>query len=225
MLITALIIGFAGSLHCVGMCSPLAMLISGANKQRILINQLLYNAGRVITYSILGLFMGLIGVVVSFSGLQSMLSIGLGIFIILVVLFPRIEASLSPSLNLFLYRIKSGIGNRIKKSTCSSSVVTGILNGLLPCGMVYMALALAVIQDGLWSSVGFMTMFGLGTFPALLAAVYFASIIRKLIPVSWRRIQVTFFVLLAILMIGRGFQTDFSTHSHPVTVDGITECK
>ena len=223
MLITALIIGFAGSLHCVGMCSPLAMLIGGPDKQKILLNRLLYNSGRVITYSFLGLLMGLIGEVVSFTGLQNVLSIGLGVFIILVLLFPRIEASLSPAVNAFLYRVKSGIGNRIRKSTPSSSFVTGLLNGLLPCGMVYMALALALIQNSLWTSIGFMAFFGLGTFPALLASVYFAHVIKKIIPVSWRRIQVTFFVLLAILMIGRGFQSDFGTHK--VGADGITQCK
>lgn len=77
MIATALLVGLAGSLHCVGMCSPLVIAVSGVSKQYWL-NRILYNGGRIITYGILGAAVGAFGAVAGLTSLQTLLSATLG---------------------------------------------------------------------------------------------------------------------------------------------------
>jgi sulfite exporter TauE/SafE len=85
---TALVLGFMGSFHCVGMCGPIAMSIprSSSNFLSLTGSALLYNTGRVLTYSVFGLIFGFLGTGITIGGFQGSLSIILGAGIILGVI-------------------------------------------------------------------------------------------------------------------------------------------
>ena len=222
MYFAAIVIGFIGSMHCFGMCGPLAMLIHGRSNTRLLTNRLLYNTGRISTYVILGALAGAIGEVVNVGGIQNVLSIAAGLLILFALIFPRWSTRLSPPIALLVGKVKLAIGKQIGNPSPTSAYMSGVFNGFLPCGMVYMALALAVLQGSWIKGVAFMFLFGLGTLPALLAAAYMGTYLKRIIP-SWKKIQTVFLVLLASLMIGRGLWVD-SDH-HLISKDQAVECK
>src|SRR5688572_23370817 len=81
MFLTALIMGITGSLHCAGMCSPLAMSVTSMRSSAFS-NRLLYNLGRITTYGMLGALVTAIGYVLPMSKFQNLLSIVLGLTLI-----------------------------------------------------------------------------------------------------------------------------------------------
>lgn len=89
---TALIIGFAGSLHCVGMCGPIVLALPtkiNSKNLTFILKRLLYNIGRVTTYFLIGLGAGYVGQSVKLWGFQQLLSILIGIVILLWVIVPK----------------------------------------------------------------------------------------------------------------------------------------
>lgn len=191
---TALVLGFAGSFHCVGMCGPLAMSLP-RNSSRIsslTLTALIYNSGRVLTYSIFGLLFGVLGTQITISGFQGWLSILLGIAIITGVLLNRYftkhkRPSFYKKFNEYISIYYSLL---MRKKSHTALLGMGILNGLLPCAFVYSGLAAAVLTESPIHSMAYMTLFGIGTFPAMYFMYLVPSIlsldlrnsIRKLIP-------------------------------------------
>ena len=201
-MITALILGTVGSLHCVGMCGPIVLALPNTDqpgKWHFLIGRLTYNFGRIITYFILGFIFGGIGHIISLAGLQSTLSIALG-FIIIASLFLPINKSLDFINTSPLW--KKTLGKLFSKKSISALLGIGILNGLLPCGLVYTALAgAAAAGDSLYGAT-FMAVFGLGTIPALVAV----SIIGRITRINWQRLikkalPTTAFILGCLLIL------------------------
>ena len=88
--LSGLALGFLGSLHCIGMCGPIALALPSQSKSKLSFysGRLLYNLGRVITYSIMGLIIGLIGQKINLAGYQQIISVILGIAILIAVLLP-----------------------------------------------------------------------------------------------------------------------------------------
>ncbi|NMB80988.1 MAG: sulfite exporter TauE/SafE family protein, partial [Ignavibacteria bacterium] len=146
---TGFFVGLFGSLHCIGMCGPivLALPVIGDSQFKILLGRILYNLGRILTYTIMGALFGLFGSRLVLFGLQQDLSIVFGVIILLYVLTPRkIKIKVA---NTYIYRettniIKSRFASMISKKSNSSLFTIGVLNGLLPCGFVYVGIAGAV---------------------------------------------------------------------------------
>ncbi len=191
---TALVLGFAGSFHCVGMCGPLAMSLP-RNSSRIsslTLNALIYNSGRILTYSIFGLLFGILGTQITISGFQGLLSILLGIAIITGVVLNRyFTKHKRPSFyKKFNEYVSTYYGLLIRKKSLSALLGMGFLNGLLPCAFVYSGLAAAVLTESPIHSMTYMALFGIGTFPAMYFMYLAPSIlsldlrnsVRKLIP-------------------------------------------
>lgn len=168
----AFFIGLFGSIHCIGMCGPLAFAIPVNNNNwwRILSDKLLYNSGRVISYSVLGFLIGFIGHQLWLNGLQQGISLFSGLLIIMAGL-SRIfkiklsktsffKTTLSPVNHLFTYALQHRSGH----------LVIGLLNGFLPCGFVYIALIGAINTDSPAAAAQYMFWFGVGTFPLMLLA-------------------------------------------------------
>ncbi len=215
MFITAFILGFTGSLHCVGMCGPIAMMVNGTGPRRILVNRLLYNTGRIVTYVLMGVVVGMLGKIVHWGGVQGKVSVGVGVLIILMLFIPKIQSVFLPSLSGFVLNLKHAFARHLKSKKTFSAALTGMLNGFLPCGLVYAALALALIQATPLASAGVMIWFGLGTIPAMLAVAYSWQRIRKIIPWSFQRIQTAMLVAVAVLMIWRGLSAEMHLfHDH-----------
>ena len=182
ILISAFLLGLLGSMHCVGLCGPIVMAIPVKTQSKIatLTNGLVYNFGRTLSYSFLGAIFGLIGESLSIFFLQANLSIAIGTLILLYLILPKNIKSKVKSHSksrLFLEKLKSQISRQISRTTLSGSLFLGVLNGLLPCGLVYAALAGAVATGSLINSIFYMALFGLGTLPAMTFVYYFKNYI------------------------------------------------
>jgi uncharacterized protein len=187
-------LGLLGSLHCLGMCGPLILALPGP-KEKTFQNSILYSGGRIISYSVLGMLAGILTAPLRNFGLQQHLSIVAGILVILFAItnyFPRKYA------NGFLSKAEAYIKNKLSQqlgniqASKGNYLVFGILNGLLPCGLVYVALTGSLaIADPLQSSI-FTLGFGLGTSPAMTGVfimkkridISLRNKIRKLVPIS-----------------------------------------
>ena len=167
MIYAAFILGFAGSLHCLGMCGPLALALPGGNRRwgPLLASRLLYNVGRIITYSLIGLVMGALGHFVSFAGFQQGLSLVIGAALLLGLVFYRHAVFAQKLVGVVQQKVAALL--RVEHSAVLLPI--GLLNGLLPCGLVYAAAAASVLQGGVLAGGLFMLAFGLGTLPMMLA--------------------------------------------------------
>lgn len=208
-ILAGLTFGFFGSFHCIGMCGPIALALprNSSHRTYFVVSRLIYNSGRVITYTILGTFVGLFSRMISIGGYQQVLSIIVGSLLLLSLVWNRLRRLLSRMESLPSKLISKATA-RIKKlfntGGPGSLFLIGLLNGLLPCGFVYMALATAVTFGAVEKSVLFMGAFGLGTIPALLGV----SLAGGLMSVSFRRnlqkLSPYFITIVGIILILRG---------------------
>jgi len=208
-LAAALLLGLLGSFHCIGMCGPIALALPYAGKNLLakISSVAIYNFGRVFTYGVLGILAGTVGKGLALAGLQQVLSVGLGVLILIFFILPKFHPQTnSATLTFFSFttKVKAGLGNLFSRKKRHSLFLIGLLNGLLPCGLVYIALAGALALGDVFKSGLFMAFFGLGTLPVMMAV----SIFRSLFPVKVRsnlRRAIPFFVsAMAILLILRG---------------------
>lgn len=206
---SGLALGFLGSLHCIGMCGPIALALpsQGSSKLAFYFGRILYNLGRVVTYSIMGLLIGLVGQKINLAGYQQIVSIILGGLILIAVLLPAKIKNYFTQLAFIKFitkKLQSSIGALLRKSNTSSLFAIGVLNGFLPCGFVYVALAGAVALGDPEKSILFMALFGMGTIPAMFSA----SIVTSLFGQNFRRkiyrAVPIFASVLAVVFILRG---------------------
>jgi sulfite exporter TauE/SafE len=225
-LITAFTIGLVGSLHCLGMCGPIAIGIPLHKKNWALktAGGLLYNMGRIITYGVLGAIFGLLGRGIQLAGLQQWASIGIGIAMIVSVLFPvvfREKIKFDKLFTGYASRLIGSFKNLFTKSSLSSLFTIGLLNGLLPCGLVYMAIAGALNTNDMLMGIAFMIMFGIGTTPALLVLSLAGNVVSARFRAKASKVIPVFIVVLGILFILRGMNLGIpyiSPKSHKLEV-------
>ena len=205
--LTALTLGAVGSLHCIGMCGPIALALphGQASRWQQLMGTLLYNLGRVLTYALLGFIFGLLGQTISLAGFQQGLSIVLGIGLLFVSIFSSKKiSSLFTMPDRFAKTWRKVSGAFLRKRSLPGLAIIGLLNGLLPCGLVYVALAGATATGHVEQAVLFMVVFGVGTIPALFAVTTFG----KLLTVKWRqslsRLIPVVTAVLAVILVLRG---------------------
>ncbi|MEZ5083425.1 MAG: sulfite exporter TauE/SafE family protein [Bacteroidales bacterium] len=208
-LITALTIGLVGSLHCLGMCGPIAIGIplDRDNWWKKLAGGLLYNYGRITTYGVLGAIFGLLGRGIQLAGLQQWASIFLGIIMIVSVLFPfvfREKINLDKLFSGYAGRLIGSFRKLFVKSSMQNLFFIGLLNGLLPCGLVYMAIAGAINTNDVLMGVAFMVVFGIGTTPALLILSLAGNVVTAGFRKKVKHVIPVFIVILGILFILRG---------------------
>lgn len=230
MLVTTIIAGFTlglfGSLHCVGMCGPLALALPApfAKRNKQITSSLFYNTGRVVTYSLLGLLFGLIGKSFRLIGFQQLFSIIAGSsMMVLTVLYFVFKQSYQPRwFRDFTWKIQSFIAATLQKQ--SGSFWVGMANGLLPCGMVYAAIAGALVSNSITNATVFMASFGLATVPALLLLMLFGSGIPLHIRFKLRKLTPLVMMVVAALLIFRGMNLGIpyiSPEFHPVVSETL----
>ena len=146
----AFVMGLAGSLHCVGMCGPLALSlpVSHDNNLSRISGGLIYNSGRILSYASMGLLFGSLGSLVIATKWQSGLSIALGIIILLYILFPKkyFHFSATTFLGKPFMLLRQQLGKLFQSKKLSSLLFIGVLNGFLPCGLVYLCLTSSIIS-------------------------------------------------------------------------------
>ncbi len=205
----AFTIGIVGSFHCVGMCGPLAMALPLSNNSFVakLGGAFIYNAGRIVTYTVFGLVFGLIGQTAALFGFQQWLSIGTGALILLFIIMPKKYKMQSSTANYtqgFFTGVRTQLGRLFTKKNNTSLFVIGLLNGLLPCGLVYMAVAGAIAAGDIFNSVLFMAAFGLGTLPVMWSIAFFGNYVGISLRQKIRRAYPYMMAMMACLLILRG---------------------
>lgn len=210
-IISALGLGFISGFHCIGMCGPIALSMGLTKKQKanFYLQNITYQLGRISTYSIMGAVLGIVGAGFEISGFQKYLTFFVGILLIFMALFSfggKNFASQMPWLSKFLYYIKLNLGKLLQKSDYRSRYLTGILNGFLPCGMVYMALTASLASGGILQGAFFMALFGLGTFPFMFVVVLAGNLITQTFRVKILKIIPVIMILLGGLFILRGLE-------------------
>jgi sulfite exporter TauE/SafE len=194
LLIAAFSLGILGSFHCVGMCGPIALSlpVHQLSPQGRVAGIILYNIGRAFTYAVLGAIFGALGMGVILAGYQQALSIGLGILLLLTVVLPSVKKDgfFSVVFPQLAFWLKARFSYLFSKRSYTALFLTGVFNGLLPCGLVYMALAGATASGDIFLGALFMAVFGLGTLPAMFSVTLFSSLsssfrssMRKLAPI------------------------------------------
>lgn len=210
---SAFTIGLIGSLHCVGMCGPIALALpyQGGYRWAATGRLLLYHTGRISTYALLGLLIGFFGQGLMLAGMQMYVSLFLGILLLLVALFSiNVESRLLriPIMRQFQNGVRQKMGILLRSRHRGALFGLGMLNGLLPCGLVYMAVVGAVATGNIWQGSAYMALFGAGTIPLMLVT----SVAGQFIDIKWRnrlrRLAPVFLIAFAVLFISRGLQFD-----------------
>jgi sulfite exporter TauE/SafE len=202
---TALILGLAGSLHCAGMCGPLALAIPATGDGRIsfVTGRLAYNLGRIITYCTMGAVFGLVGLSFELAGFQRWASILAGVAILLGMAASTRHAAKTPLARGVAFA-KSKLALLLRRRTLGSVFLLGILNGFLPCGLVYAACANAVAAGGVLGGIESMAAFGIGTVPMMLGIGLAGKLVQVNLRLRFQRWIPAGLTLLAVLFILRG---------------------
>ncbi len=168
---SAFLLGLTGSFHCLGMCAPLLWVMPHGSKNifGFLSSRLIYQLGRLLMYGFLGALAGLGGHAIQIEPFQSIFLGVLGLILILFALFsinPEAVTAKISILNTLSFRLSDFLGRFLKNRR--NFFWAGLLNGLLPCGLVYTAMLGAVAAGNMGNGFLYMLTFGLGTLPLLL---------------------------------------------------------
>lgn len=205
-IITGLSIGLLGSFHCIGMCGPIALSLPvhhlpPAQKH---LNIFLYNFGRACTYAIIGALFGFLGSSFKIFGLQQFLSIFGGVLIIALAVIYHFRPTWL-STGKWGRGLTSKLAQQLKKDKNHLTFFSiGLLNGFLPCGLVYMALASAFATGAVWSGALLMFFFGLGTLPLMYVFILSSKWINAATRRYLNKIIPIWVIILGVLMILRG---------------------
>lgn len=223
----AFFMGLFGSLHCVAMCGPLLLALPsvGESQWSKAKNRLIYQIGRIITYGSIGFVIGFIGIGLSMKGWQQGLSIGTGVLLVSMGLFHFLGTKNTSILKLqqkLLTPLIKQMGYWLHKP--GGNFMTGVLNGILPCGMVYMALATALNAGNAINGARFMLLFGLGTLPLMLLTGIAGNFIKSKIPFRLSAWLPFLFLLMGTWFIMRGANLDIPFLSPLIYPSGLIVC-
>ncbi len=172
-ILTGFVFGLLGSTHCIGMCGPLVLAVPGPKAPlSYWIGRGVYHTGRTLSYVMMGGLIGALGWAVALQGYQGVLSLTLGALMVGAVLvrplrrwLQKLERTPAKLLNT----LRGPLQSLMRAPNSGNLFALGILNGLLPCGLSYAAIATALAAGSMIDSMSFMAAFGLATFPALFA--------------------------------------------------------
>lgn len=209
MIWTALILGFAGSLHCLGMCSPLAMAVTNMSRQ-VILSRLFYNAGRIVTYGLIGSVVATFGMALPLIQYQNLISIALGISLLIIgvtglsaIRVPLITQGLG-SFSVFLKKLFSKF---IQRRGYGSTFLLGSLNGVLPCGLSFLALTYCLTLTVPAQGFIFMIAFGVGTLPVMMGLTGIFAWLLNRFNLNVKGVTTSMLVLSGVILIARVFIT------------------
>jgi sulfite exporter TauE/SafE len=209
MFYTALILGLLGSFHCVGMCGPIAFLLplDRKSKAKRAFQLVSYHSGRLFMYGLLGAIFGSLGRGLNLFGMQQHISIAIGVLMIMVILIPTKtfnHYNFSKPIYRLVGKLKSAMGKQLKRKDPGTFFTMGYLNGLLPCGLVYMAIFGAVASGSFINGGLYMLGFGLGTIPLMTMAIYLGNFLNAKIKQRVVKAIPVIVVIVGVLFILRG---------------------
>jgi sulfite exporter TauE/SafE len=221
--LTAVTIGLMGSLHCVGMCGPIAMAVPLSNESKgyRFLGSFNYLFGKALTYSLLGLFSGAFARMIELTGFQRYMSLFTGLLILLIFILQRFGNG-TFGLERLNYQwvalLKQQFNKFLNEKNLVSAFLIGLVNGVLPCGLVYIALAGAVGAGGWWQSMLYMFLFGVATMPLMFVLMIFKSKLSLSFKGLFQKAIPAFTVILAVLLIVRGLNIGIPYFSPKVNI-------
>jgi sulfite exporter TauE/SafE len=208
------IFGILTSFHCIGMCGGIAISQSIRKKETkadelknkskvFILPSLLYNLGRVISYTIVGGFVGGLGRVISFTGAwKAVVPIVGGVFMIIMAVN---LLGIFPALRRFNLRMPSFVAKKIYKGNNNySPMIIGLLSGLMPCGPLQIVQLYALGTGSVIFGATSMFVFAIGTVPILLTFGVINTILSKKFSNIVLKASAVLVFILGIVMIGRG---------------------
>ena len=220
----AFLIGLFGSVHCVGMCGPLAFGIPSTEKYAwsVVIDKFLYNVGRIVTYSGLGMLLGMLGRLLWLSSLQQFVSILSGVFVVALGLLRLIKLKNKTGSNIYFPWFYKIVNFALKRK--AGHLVLGMLNGFLPCGFIYVALFGALNTTSPGDAAAFMFWFGMGTFPLMFIATLSFGFLNPLIRHRINAAMPYLMVCLGFWFILRGSGLNIPYLSPVAKTVGVSIC-
>lgn len=219
-------IGLLGSIHCIGMCGPLAFAVPSVKEGGFFLiwDKLLYQFGRIISYCMLGLITGLIGRQIWVAGFQQGLSILSGALILVaacsrIFKFKTSAGQSSGLLKPFYMLFSTALKHR------ANHLIIGMINGLLPCGFVYLAMAGAVNTGAINSAITYMFWFGLGTLPLMFIATIGVGFTGVVFRKKINRVIPFMMIFLGIWFIFKGLELNIPYLSPAKMEAGVTDCR
>ncbi len=206
-ILTIISFGFFGSLgHCIGMCGGFIITYTSSKidpqTSRLVqsMQHLLYNAGRITSYVILGALFGAFGSLWEATPLMRGIMFGIAGVLMILMGF-----SLSGKIR-FLNSVEYNLTNKKWYRTLFQKLITspskqsffflGMLNGIFPCGLVYAALVWAMVTKSMVGGALVMLLFGLSTLPALFSFGFFVGLLKQ---ITFRNIMINIAALVVIL--------------------------
>lgn len=209
----ALTLGGASSLHCAGMCGPVVAAYSAAVPRGTVLPHLAYNGGRILTYSLLGVLAGAAGEGAGWlghiAGIERWAAVGGGLLMLMAGL-ALLGVARGTSLvqiggdRRLPQRLIRRITPFLVAPSAASKFGLGLGLGLLPCGLVYAALAKAATTGSPIDGALTMAAFGTGTAGALLAVALLSAGFRQKLARHGTRVAAAGVILLGLIAIGRG---------------------
>lgn len=205
LIISGFVLGMAGSLHCMGMCGPLSLVLpmQGLTRGSKLFSLLTYQFGRITTYAILGIAFGFFGRKLFHAGFQQTASLVIGFVIVAagVLLFIGKYGGNGK----WLAPVRRAFDKLwIRAWNTKSFYLVGMVNGLLPCGMIFVALLATLSFPHAWDAPVFMIGFGFGTLPAMMFAAYTMAQLRPAVRKLMRQAVPYFMILVGVWIFMRG---------------------
>jgi sulfite exporter TauE/SafE len=219
-LLAGLALGFASSAHCVAMCGPLVLAAgrtAGPSSAARVLQPLLYHTGRTVTYALLAGIVGLAGETLVMHGLGRTLAVAAGTGLLI--------AAAGSLRGTGIDRLTGGLASRVvvlgtpmlrwaRTRRVAGPLAAGVLNGLLPCGMVYGALTTAAATGSAGAAMLLMTGFGVGTAAVLIAMSAGAASMPPTVRARLRPVAPVVLAVAAVILITRGVA---APHPHSTT--------
>lgn len=206
--VSAFFLGIVSNLHCVGMCGPIIMAIPFSKKENTtkIAEIIEYHLGRIFTYALLGFLIGLIGFGFKLIGYLQVLSILSGIGIIIYAWRKHLNSLFNRKSNgvPFFSFFSSKMSFLFKKEIPFKLFLFGVLNGLLPCGMVYTGLITAVSTGSPIYSAYTLFFFGLGTLPGLILFSFYSDKITHVLKRRINKLLPILITIIGLLILIRG---------------------
>lgn len=218
MILIAFILGLTSSIHCVGMCGPIALLLG--NNQKHPVQKILYHFFRILTYGGIMILLSLAGLLTQLQNWQYNLSLFSGVLLLMIAWIP----SLTKNIEKFSLPQLNAITNKwLKKTKYFKGVILGVFNGLLPCAFVYAAIIIAMSYQGIFNRFGFMIIYGLGTIPLLLSMQMIYEYFPKIQKI-FNQLLPIILSIIALLLILRGLGLGIPMLSPNLSPNGADGC-
>ena len=196
-----------GSVHCIAMCGPIAMMVPGSNGKNKIVAALLYNGGKILSYILIGLLFGVLTSFITSFKIQAIITISAGLIITLLAFTPAL-ISLGEKQGYIafssLINFKNKMSKALDKNRLEFGFYIGFLNGFIPCGMVYIAAIGAMVQPSVLDSGLFMLFFGLGTVPVLSAIILASSFLKTRFKSQSQKLKLVALLFVGCFMIYKG---------------------